>query len=83
MTEQEANLHSEREKIKKFYLDQLSLLKVQKEHDQLILDIEEISLKRLLVKQKVAEIKAPNPKDDKLNFKSNQDGNSEPSQESH
>jgi hypothetical protein len=81
MTEQEAKLHAEREKIMKFYLNQLDLLKIQKEHDQTVLDIEEIALKRLLIKQKVAEIKAPNPKDDKVNFNTETDGNSEPGQE--
>ncbi len=68
------------EEIKTFYNGQIDLLKLQKEYNQLILDLEEIDLRRLLVKQKVGEIKAPNPQQDDQNFKTGTNGNSESSQ---
>lgn len=82
MTDSEAKLHEERMKIVKFYQEQINLLTSQKTHDQLRLDIEEIALKRMLVKQKLAEIQAPNPKDDAKNFNTVDNGNSESGKES-
>jgi hypothetical protein len=44
-----------------FYEEQIPFLKVQKEYESLIADLEELELKRLMISSKLAQMVAPDP----------------------
>lgn len=59
----EAELKAYRENMKKYYEEQLPLLKKQKEYEGLLADIEESRAKRLTMTMRIAQIMAGPPKE--------------------
>jgi hypothetical protein len=49
------------EEISEYYKTQIPFLQVQKEYETLLADLEEIELRRLMIRMKAGQIMAPDP----------------------
>jgi len=56
-----AEMEKRQKEVQAFYEEQIPFLKVQKEYESLIADLEELELKRLMISSKLAQMVAPDP----------------------
>ena len=51
------------EELQSYYKDQIPYLQVQKEYETLIADLEDIELRRLVIRMRASQIMAPGPEE--------------------
>jgi hypothetical protein len=70
MSEEKVNIPSQQEmearqkEVNTFYETQIPFLKIQKEYETLVTELEELELRRLIARVKAAQIMAPPPQEE-------------------